>query len=208
MYEDLFYLVNFIPALDLPSALPHPGDVNIAEGLPSLSANRHHSPEGTESGASIKKAETFEWRGKDALKPANMPPRFEWKKMFQRKGAKKIEEEDSPDVRRQNSGDVYFGARSGQNVPLEVAMFMSSWVYAISQRKCIDVPPMTQLHTQLNTLMDALASLERILTTPIPWSFNAHIWEVSWIYCLALPFQLIDGGFDWVTVGATVVSTR
>lgn len=33
---------------------------------------------------------------------------------------------------------------------------------------------------------DALASLERILLTPIPWSYAAHIYEVAWLYCIIL----------------------
>jgi putative membrane protein len=51
-----------------------------------------------------------------------------------------------------------------------------------------------------------LVGLERILTTPIPWSYSAHIWEVTYVYCLTLPFQLYGSGFGWVTVPATVVS--
>lgn len=52
----------------------------------------------------------------------------------------------------------------------------------------------------LQQLNDALASLERILTTPIPFSYAAHIWEVTWIYVLILPFQLYNAGFGWITV--------
>ena len=58
----------------------------------------------------------------------------------------------------------------------------------------------------LQQLNDALASLERILTTPIPFSYAAHIWEVTWIYVLILPFQLYNAGFGWITVGVNLVA--
>jgi predicted membrane chloride channel (bestrophin family) len=38
----------------------------------------------------------------------------------------------------------------------------------------------------INVFTDTLAHLERILTTPIPFSYQAHIYEVSWLYCLLL----------------------
>jgi predicted membrane chloride channel (bestrophin family) len=111
----------------------------------------------------------------------------------------------SPIERRLNTGEIFVAQRHGQNVPLEVALFMSSWINTLANRKVIDTVVQTQLQAHLNSLMDALSSLERILTTPIPWSYNCHIWEVSWIYCLALPFQIIEG-FRWVTIPATVIT--
>ncbi|KAJ9120173.1 hypothetical protein QFC22_003072 [Naganishia vaughanmartiniae] len=38
----------------------------------------------------------------------------------------------------------------------------------------------------VQSFTDALASLERILLTPIPWSYAAHIYEVAWLYCIIL----------------------
>jgi hypothetical protein len=67
--------------------------------------------------------------------------------------------------------------------------------------------------------------LERILLTPIPWSYAAHIYEVAWLYCIILvgperldllsdatltermpiqPFQLYKA-FGWIMIPATVV---
>lgn len=59
------------------------------------------------------------------------------------------------------------------------------------------------LLTALNSLVDALTGLERILTTPIPYScvplcspnrwlliaaprYSIHLWTVTVIYCLSL----------------------
>lgn len=67
----------------------------------------------------------------------------------------------------------------GANVPLEVTMFMSSWLATMQRRKTIDVPTINALLLALQQMGEALSALERILTTPIPWSYNAHIWAVS-----------------------------
>lgn len=84
-------------------------------------------------------------------------------------------------------------------------MFMSSWVNTMQHRKTIDVPTINVLLAAIASMNDSLVNLERILTTPIPWSYNAHIWQVSWIYCMALPFQLVSG-FGWITVPAVLIT--
>lgn len=104
--------------------------------------------------------------------------------------------------------EIRIGGGVGHNVPLEISLFMSCWIADMQQRKTVDVSTISNLITACANMNDALASLERILTTPIPWSYNAHIWEVTYIYCLLLPFQLYGAGFNWITIPAVVVSTR
>ncbi|KAG8741422.1 hypothetical protein FRC10_002869, partial [Ceratobasidium sp. 414] len=48
------------------------------------------------------------------------------------------------------------------NIPLEITLYM--------QRKVVDVPTINTLLLGLNQLVDSLSGLERILTTPIPFS--------------------------------------
>jgi predicted membrane chloride channel (bestrophin family) len=71
------------------------------------------------------------------------------------------------------------GGGVGANVPLEITMFMSSWLAGVQRRKTIDVPTTNALLLAVQQMGEALSALERILTTPIPWSYNAHIWAVS-----------------------------
>lgn len=42
------------------------------------------------------------------------------------------------------------------------------------------------------TLVDCLTNLERVLTTPIPFSYSAHLWFVTTIYCMALVRKFIN----------------
>jgi len=76
----------------------------------------------------------------------------------------------------------------------------------LQNRKSIDVATTNQLLAALNNLVDALTGLERILTTPIPWSYSVHLWVVTWLYCLALPFQIVLV-LKWITIPGTVLAS-
>ncbi|KAJ7457185.1 Bestrophin, RFP-TM, chloride channel-domain-containing protein [Mycena galericulata] len=92
------------------------------------------------------------------------------------------------------------------NLPLEITLYLSSYVAALQQRKQTDVPTTNLLLASLNQLVDALTGLERILTTPIPFSYSIHLWTVTTIYCLVLPSQIL-ATMGWVTIPATILLT-
>lgn len=198
------YLVNYIPSLELPSGLPEE-HTNNACGLPDRSArDRHHATRESSPGSPRKPQHAaFEV----PLKPAMKSPSFSWSRLFPFAFAQKAAERRRV-KRMQRSVDQFMSERAGagHNIPLEITVQMSYWIATMQGRKVLDVPTTNALLTTLGSMCETLAQLERIVTTPIPWSYNAQIWEVSWIYCLALPFQLYEG-FKWVTIPATVVST-
>jgi len=90
------------------------------------------------------------------------------------------------------------------NIPLEITLYLSAYISALQQRKCCDVPTINLLLSTLNALVDSLTGLERILTTPIPYSFSVHLWTVTLLYCAALPFQLLKT-MGWVTIPGTAL---
>jgi putative membrane protein len=67
------------------------------------------------------------------------------------------------------------------------------------------VPTINLLLNSLNALVDSLTGLERILTTPIPFSFSVHLWTVTLLYCAALPFQLVKT-MGWITIPGTAAA--
>ncbi|KAG9015705.1 hypothetical protein FRB90_004370 [Tulasnella sp. 427] len=88
------------------------------------------------------------------------------------------------------------------NVPLEITFYLASYVFEIQRRKDADVPTLNLLLANLNALGDALTGLERILTTPIPFSYTIHLWAVATIFVTLLPFQLWTT-FHYTTIPAT-----
>ena len=61
---------------------------------------------------------------------------------------------------------------------------------------------LASLFNALLSLTDSLTGLERILTTPIPFSYSIHLWVVTVIYCLFLPFQIWNA-LGWITIPGT-----
>ncbi|KAG9098537.1 hypothetical protein FRC06_006244 [Ceratobasidium sp. 370] len=92
-----------------------------------------------------------------------------------------------------------------QNIPLEITLYMSSYISALQQRKVVDVPTINTLLLGLNQLVDSLSGLERILTTPIPFSYGVHLWTVCLLYVFFLPFQLWKT-LEYVTIPATGIA--
>ncbi|KAG9016000.1 hypothetical protein FRB90_003891 [Tulasnella sp. 427] len=100
-------------------------------------------------------------------------------------------------------------ARTGNvshNIPLEITFYLSSYISELQRRKILDVPTLTTLMNSLNLLVDSLTGLERILTTPIPFSYSIHLWVVTAAFSFLLPFQLWTP-FKYLTIPATAIAT-
>ncbi|KAG8937755.1 hypothetical protein FRC00_001175 [Tulasnella sp. 408] len=91
------------------------------------------------------------------------------------------------------------------NIPLEITFYLSSYIAEIQRRKIADVPTLNLLLGNLNLLSDSLTGLERILTTPIPFSYTIHLWSVATIFVTLLPFQLWTT-FHYSTIPATAIA--
>ncbi|KAJ7827138.1 Bestrophin, RFP-TM, chloride channel-domain-containing protein [Mycena olivaceomarginata] len=91
-------------------------------------------------------------------------------------------------------------------VLLMLSILQSSYIAALQKRKQTDVPTINSLIAALNNLVDALTGLERILTTPIPFSYSIHLWVVTTIYCLCLPSQIVST-MGWLTIPGTSLLT-
>lgn len=196
--------MRFIPSLDLPSGIPTAMQAQNSAGLPPATSPRQDSFHMEE----MNTKDYFTTTSGIPLHPARDPPKFRWSETWPTRyfvSARRRERAAGRRAMRKKMKEAREGGGVGQNVPMEVMMFMSSWVAAMQRRKTIDVPTINALLLPLTQFGDALSSLERILTTPIPWSYNAHIWEVAWIYVLILPFQLHAADFGWITIPATMV---
>lgn len=219
-YEDLYPLVKFIPSFHLPSGIPPPSATDNPVGRarrlfrpPSVSTvdptdSVQNDAESIKHLLALDKEFTTPLPLRPKLRPAREPPVFQWSETFpiryfvSKRHRLKVARRRA--LARQRQFD--YESRGGQNIPLEITRFMSTWVAEMSKRKTTDNGALGALVKSLEIMGEALASLERILTTPIPWSYNAHIKTVTYIYCLLLPFQLYGAGFGFITIPAVMVS--
>ncbi|EIM91945.1 UPF0187-domain-containing protein [Stereum hirsutum FP-91666 SS1] len=95
-------------------------------------------------------------------------------------------------------------AGQGENLPLDALRFLSDWTAVLEERGTV---PGTSLGSMIGCLAafeDSLSTLERILTTPLPFVYSVHISTV-WIYLIFLPFQLVDQ-FGWSSIPGTAIA--
>jgi ion channel-forming bestrophin family protein len=226
-YEDLYHLVKFLPAYALPAgisveSLPakhvkhrkqrksndsklHDNKSTATLPLPATTAlpNRTQTSFATMTEKQrsqdhlVRKSE-----GHDGhvlyLSPARDPPPYHvfdfWPmSMFvhslQQKGKKVRGRKALRDhARNQTSG----------NVPLEISLYLSSYVASMQQRGA-DGSSCGSMSGSLGQMVDALTGLERILQTPIPFSYAVHLWTVTLVWLIALPFQILEP-LGWLTI--------
>ena len=91
------------------------------------------------------------------------------------------------------------------NLPLEILTYLSSYVESIIKNKTLDNGPQSAMVMgNLASMNEVLAGCERVLNTPLPVAYSIAISQITWVYVLALPFQLWDS-LKWVTIPGTVI---
>ncbi|KAI0659116.1 UPF0187-domain-containing protein [Cubamyces menziesii] len=139
------------------------------------------------------------------LLPARMPPKYHLFDLFPFSLLVHALTKRGKDVKGRKAARIRAKLRSKtvtHNLPLEISLYLSSYIAALQDRGAVPPPTATNLLNALNQLVDALTGLERILTTPIPFSYRVQLWSVTVLYCLLLPFQ-IWSAMKWLTIPAT-----
>jgi putative membrane protein len=92
--------------------------------------------------------------------------------------------------------------KSIQHPPLQIAFWIGDYLQSQYETQRVEVYQLTIMVERLNSMVDALGSCERILMTPMPLAYALHLKQLLLIYCLSLPFQMVQG-LGWLT-GPTV----
>ncbi|KAI0364984.1 hypothetical protein BV20DRAFT_789411 [Pilatotrama ljubarskyi] len=90
-------------------------------------------------------------------------------------------------------------AGGGENLPLEILRALSVWVSVLDERGVVPGAALGGMYGCLAAFEDSLCTLERILTTPLPFVYSVHIRHTVWVYLFFLPFQLVDL-FAWYAI--------
>ncbi|CAG8519226.1 16506_t:CDS:2 [Gigaspora margarita] len=85
------------------------------------------------------------------------------------------------------------------NLPLEISLYLSDYIKIQFRKGRIGVPLTNNMLMSINSLIECLTTFERILRTPIPLAYSIHLSQTVWIYCLSLPFQLVNS-VGWSTI--------
>ena len=101
--------------------------------------------------------------------------------------------------KRTRRGPKYHG-----NLPFEILTYLSAYADIVISSGAMPSPALQiQVMNTLAALTDCLTGMERVLGTPLPLAYRIAISQISWMYILALPFQLVTY-LGWVAIPATV----
>jgi ion channel-forming bestrophin family protein len=92
------------------------------------------------------------------------------------------------------------------NPPIEVAFWIGDYLQIQHRRNCVNSYQLTALHELLDGMVDCLGACERILKTPIPLAYSIHLKQLLLLYCILLPFQLVESLQWWTGAMVSLVS--
>jgi ion channel-forming bestrophin family protein len=92
------------------------------------------------------------------------------------------------------------------NPPLEIVFWISDYLQSKQEEGQISLYQMNELQNILNGMVDNLGACERILRTPMPLAYAIHLKQLLLIYCLLLPFQVVEELRWWTAPAIALVS--
>jgi ion channel-forming bestrophin family protein len=99
----------------------------------------------------------------------------------------------------------YIKLKIMNNPPIEVAFWIGDYLQQQYNRNCINSYQLTSMQELLNNLVDNLGACERILKTPMPLAYAIHLKQLLILYCLLLPFQIVESLGWWTGLIAALV---
>lgn len=89
--------------------------------------------------------------------------------------------------------------RTAQHPAMYVSQQMTACLEEARQKGWITDILLTSIDNNTQLLVDYLGGCERIRKTPLPFAYVVHLRRALIIYCLTLPFALVES-FGWFTV--------
>ena len=96
--------------------------------------------------------------------------------------------------------------KSMNHPSLEVAFWIGDYLQQQHDRGRVDSYQVAALQKLLDTMVDCLGGCERILRTPIPLAYAIHLKQLLLLYCLSLPFQMVQSLGWWTGAIVALIS--
>ncbi|KAF3930585.1 hypothetical protein ABW19_dt0204483 [Dactylella cylindrospora] len=94
----------------------------------------------------------------------------------------------------------------GVGLPVELAYFIEKFIRKGHKRGNFQAPQASMLTGQLNGIIETYGHMETIKFTPIPVCYQIHMKQVLSLYCLFLPFSIVDE-WTWLSVPMVTLIT-
>jgi putative membrane protein len=77
--------------------------------------------------------------------------------------------------------------------PALILLWLGEWVAERKREDALDGYAVLAIQHNLNALSDVIGGCERIASTPLPFSYSVMIHRTIYLFCVMLPFGLVDG---------------
>lgn len=92
------------------------------------------------------------------------------------------------------------------NLPLEILNHISVVLDKFVANQQLNVPMhLTVAYNQVTVMNDVMGICDRVLNTPLPIAYTIAISQITFVYVILLPFQLV-GKLGWVAIPATIAA--
>ncbi|KAF3406700.1 UPF0187 protein [Talaromyces pinophilus] len=92
------------------------------------------------------------------------------------------------------------------HLPLEILNHLSAYIEHCEKEELLkSALHQGQLINSVAALNEALTGSERVRDTPLPEAYSIAISQISWIYILVLPFQLVSL-MNWIAIPGSIVA--
>ncbi|MBC8640118.1 hypothetical protein IAG25_25125 [Caballeronia sp. EK] len=89
--------------------------------------------------------------------------------------------------------DLHARVAAAKYRPALILLWLGEWVAERRREGVLDGYAMLAIQHNLNALSDVIGGCERIATTPLPFSYSVMIHRTIYLFCVMLPFGLVDG---------------
>ncbi|MCS4304035.1 bestrophin family protein [Chryseobacterium sp. BIGb0232] len=87
---------------------------------------------------------------------------------------------------------------SAKYKPAVIMRLLAEWVQQAKEEGSIDTIQQARFDENFDKLSDIVGGCERIVSTPLPYSYRVLLHRTVYIYCFLLPFGLVDS-LRWFT---------
>lgn len=104
----------------------------------------------------------------------------------------------SEDLKERLSDEQFKTIATARFKPAMLIKLMAEWVKDAKSNKKIDSVQQIRFDENFDKLAEILGGCERIKSTPLPYSYRVLLHRTVYLYCLLLPFGLVDS-LQWLT---------
>lgn len=96
--------------------------------------------------------------------------------------------------------------QSIQATSLQLSVWMGNYLQKQYDRKLVSVNQLTAMNGLVNDMLGGFTTCERILSTPIPLAYAIYLKRLLLIYCISLPFQVVNTLHWWTSPIVIILS--